>query len=369
VLFADISGFTPLTETLQATLGPRRGAEELTKHLDAVFAALIAAVERFGGSVIGFAGDAITCWFDETHALAAPRAAACALALQEAMNAFAEVSLPNGAIAVLALKVTVASGPARRFAVGDPQVHYLDTLAGETVARTATAEHLAQKGEVLLDEATVQALGGAAVVREWRTENNAQRFAVLAQLTGETPPLTLPACGLALPAADLRGWVLSLIVEREQSGHGAFLTEFRPCVALFVRFGIDFDAAEAEAQLDAFMRQAQSLIRQYDSTLLQLTIGDKGSYLYLNLGALSVHEDDARRAVKTALELQAAASQLGYLSPLQVGITQGLMLVGTFGGPTRRTYGSMGDDVNLAARLMEAAPVRSWSVVCAKHSQ
>jgi tetratricopeptide (TPR) repeat protein len=46
---------------------------------------------------------------------------------------------------------------------------------------------------------------------------------------------------------------------------------------------------------------------------------------------------------------------MGYLSPLQVGITQGLMLVGTFGGPTRRTYGSMGDDVNLAAHLMETA--------------
>ena len=308
VLFADISGFTPLTETLQAALGPRRGAEELTKHLDAVFAALIAAVERFGGSVIGFAGDAITCWFDETHALAAPRAAACALALQEAMNAFAEITLPNGGTAALALKVTVASGPARRFAVGDPQIHYLDTLAGETVARTATAEHLVQKGEVLLDEATIQALGGTAMVREWRTENNAQRFAVLAQLTGETPPLTLPACGLALPAADLRGWVLSLVVEREQSGHGAFLTEFRPCVALFVRFlGIDFDAAEAEAQLDAFMQQAQTLIRQYEGTLMDMTIGDKGSYAYINLGVLSVHEDDARRAVKIALDLQAAA--------------------------------------------------------------
>ena len=125
---------------------------------------------------------------------------------------------------------------------------------------------------------------------------------------------------------------------------------------MFVRFGgIDFDAAEAEAQLDAFMRQAQSLTRQYDGTLMQLTIGDKGSYFYLNLGALSVHEDDARRAVKTALELQAAASQLGYLGPLQVGITQGLMLVGTVGGPTRRTYGAMGDDVNLAARLMQTA--------------
>ena len=182
-LFADISGFTPLTETLRAALGPRRGAEELTKQLDAVFAALIAAVERFGGSVIGFAGDAITCWFDETHGPAAPRATACALALQQAMDTFAEITLPNGASAALALKVTVASGPARRFAVGNPQVHYLDTLAGVTVVRNATAEHLAQKGEVLLDEVTAQALGGAVTVREWRTADTAERFAVLAQFT------------------------------------------------------------------------------------------------------------------------------------------------------------------------------------------
>ncbi|HEX7974714.1 MAG TPA: adenylate/guanylate cyclase domain-containing protein, partial [Anaerolineales bacterium] len=355
-LFADISGFTPLTENLRTALGPRRGAEELTKHLDAVFAALIAAVEGFGGSVIGFAGDAITCWFDETHGPAAPRATACALALQQAMTTFAEITLPNGVSATLALKVTVASGPARRFVVGDPQVHYLDTLAGVTVARSSTAEHLAQKGEVLLDEATVQALGRAVTVREWRGEKKAERFAVLAQFPNQIPLPVWPASGPLLAAIDLQGWVHSLVVQREQSGHGSFLTEFRPCVALFVRFlGIDFDAAEAEAQLDAFMRHAQTLTRQYESTLMQLTIGDKGSYFYLNLGALSVHEDDPRRAVKIALELQAAASQLGYLSPLQVGITQGLMLVGTFGGPTRRTYGSMGDDVNLAARLMETA--------------
>ena len=32
-LFADISGFTPLTEALAKELGPRRGAEELTKEL------------------------------------------------------------------------------------------------------------------------------------------------------------------------------------------------------------------------------------------------------------------------------------------------------------------------------------------------
>src|SRR6185503_10321825 len=65
VLFADISGFTPLTEALVRTLGPRRGAEELAHQLNEVYDALIAEVDRYGGSVIGFGGDAITCWFDD----------------------------------------------------------------------------------------------------------------------------------------------------------------------------------------------------------------------------------------------------------------------------------------------------------------
>ena len=47
------------------SLGPRRGAEELTALLNQVYDALIAEVDCFGGSVMGFCGDAITCWFDE----------------------------------------------------------------------------------------------------------------------------------------------------------------------------------------------------------------------------------------------------------------------------------------------------------------
>ena len=83
---------------------------------------------------------------------------------------------------------------------------------------------------------------------------------------------------------------------------------------------------------------------------MDITIGDKGSYVYVNFGALTTHEDDARRAVMTALELQKASSL-----QLQMGITQGLMRVGAYGGATRKTFGALGDDVNLAARLMTTA--------------
>jgi len=70
-LFADISGFTPLTETLTRELGPQRGAEELSRQLIVIYSALIAQVEQYRGSVISFSGDAITCWFDDAERLEA----------------------------------------------------------------------------------------------------------------------------------------------------------------------------------------------------------------------------------------------------------------------------------------------------------
>ena len=82
-LFADISGFTPLTEALGKELGPQRAAEELTAQLNRVFHALISDLERYGGHVIYFSGDAITCWLDGDDGL---RATACALAMQATMD-------------------------------------------------------------------------------------------------------------------------------------------------------------------------------------------------------------------------------------------------------------------------------------------
>jgi len=95
-LFADLSGFTPLTEALVHALGPQRGAEELTRQLNLVYDALI-----------GFSGDAITCWFDEDDGL---RAIASALAMQMDMQQFSTVTIPNGGTVALALKAAIVAG-------------------------------------------------------------------------------------------------------------------------------------------------------------------------------------------------------------------------------------------------------------------
>ncbi len=365
-LFADIAGFTAFTEKLTRQLGHRRGAEVLTQQLNAVYTALIAEVERFGGSVIDFAGDAILCWFDDKLStedgqpqmtLSRPSAfcaAAAALAMQAAMAAFPD----------LALRVSIASGPARRFVIGDPSLHLLDVLVGDTIGRVASGNPLTQKGEVLVDEATALALGDASRTsppgRSWRPEWRASaefRFAVLDPKFG-FGDLHLSASNPAAAPSDLnpetlRPFILPRVFEQEASGESPFLTEFRPCVGLFVRFaGIDYNADQTQVQLDAFIRLVQAVVARSEGTLLQLTIGDKGSFLYINFGVFVAHEDDASRALKTALELRAVSPL-----PLQMGVTRGVMRVGAYGSDTRRTYGAISDDVNLAARLMQAAAV------------
>src|SRR5512134_2597009 len=57
VVFADISGFTGLTEAL-AERGPV-GVEDLARILNKFFGQLIDIVHEYGGDVVKFAGDAV----------------------------------------------------------------------------------------------------------------------------------------------------------------------------------------------------------------------------------------------------------------------------------------------------------------------
>ncbi len=353
-LFADISGFTPLTEALTVTYGARRGAEELTRQLNRVYDALIEAVDRFGGSIINFSGDAITCWFNgdpQSPDDSARRALTCALALQAAMENFRAVPLPNGDTVTLSLKVSVATGSARRFLVGNPSVQMIDVLAGETLDRMAEGEHLANKGEIIADIATLALIKTPCAVTEWRGGEDAQ-FAVVSGMESPVPPRpfeTLPPD--TIPLALARPWVLPSLLDREDET----LTELRPTVALFLRFGgINWDDDDAGDRLDAYIFWVQTILAPLDGTLVQVSIGDKGSYMYMAFGAPITHEDNAIRAANAALTLLQAPDYLE-ITPPQIGLSQGIMRTGAYGGSTRRTYGVLGDEVNLSARLMTHA--------------
>ena len=355
-LFVDLSGFTALTEMLVRDLGPQRGAEELLVFLDGIYDPLISQVHHYGGSVIGFSGDAIICWFAEDSG---EQATACALNMQRKMGAFSALKTSSGKEVSIGLKAAVAVGLARRFLVGDPGIQVIDVLAGEPLEKLASAEHLASRGEVVLDAATSESLSGMLDIREWRQdESSGDRYAVVDGLSESPIPRSWPVIpdGVLSPAT-LRPWLLPEVYERLRSGKGEFLAELRPSVALFLRFGgIDYaNDDDAGAKLDRYIRQVQRVINRFEGSLIQLTIGDKGSYLFASFGAPVAHEDDCLRAVSAANELKRLSPVAGQDGKVQIGISRGQMRAGAYGGSERRTYGVLGPHTNLAARLMQAA--------------
>ncbi len=354
-LFADISGFTPLTAALLQELGLKRGSEELPRQLNLVYDALINEVHRFQGSVISFSGDAITCWLDGDDGT---QATACALALQAAMRQFEAITTPAGTIISLGLKVAVVTGPIRRFVVGDENIQLMDSMAGATLERMAEAEGQAERGDVIVGPEVVEAIGDKLTIAEYRTdEESGIQYAQVTGLTEEVTPTPWPELTEDLPEDQVRPWLLPPVYERLTGGAGEFLAEIRPSVALFLRFGgIDYDTdPEAGTKLNDYVRWVQSVLIKYESYMLQLTIGDKGCYLYSSFGSPQLHDDDPARAVAAALELQSPPDELDYIGPVQIGISQGRMRSGAYGGQARRTYGSLGDEVNMSARLMGKA--------------
>ncbi len=354
-LFADISGFTPLTAALAAELGRQRGAEKVLDYINPAYEAIIGDLHCYHGSVIGFAGDSITCWLDGDDGR---RAVACALQMQRSMARFATVVTPGGATVTLSIKIAVVAGPARRFLAGNPQIHNFEALAGATLERMADGEHQAQRGEVVVGAEVAEKLGSALEVAEWREEGTA-RFAVVGGLGAPVEPDPWPALPPgALAAEQLRPWIDGPVYERLLSG-ASYVAELRPVTALFMRFGgIDYDGDdEAGPKLSAYVQWIQKILSRYDGAMLQLTIGDKGSNLLAVFGAPVAHDDDDARAVAAALELRSAPAELPWALPPQIGVSRGLAWAGACGGRLRCIYSVLGDEVNVAARLMsKAAP-------------
>jgi class 3 adenylate cyclase len=154
----------------------------------------------------------------------------------------------------------------------------------------------------------------------------------------------------------VKQWVLPPVYERLQAG-ARFLAELRPTVPLFLKFaGIDYDEDEdAGPKLDAYTHWVQSVVQRHDGYMIQLTMGDKGSFLYASFGAPVAHDDDDERAVAAALELRSPPNHLKFITDIQIGISRGRSWAGECGAPIRHTYGVMGNEVNMAARMMSKA--------------
>ncbi len=334
-LFADISGFTTITETLMQH--GQHGAEVLATVMRNVFAPLVHAVFTHGGYVVGFAGDAFTAIFPGAGEAVNWQVFAAGWRIQQHMRTRAQQSTDYGAFAFSA-KVGIAAGVAEwgilQGAAGKRATYF---FRGTAVQGAVNAEHHANQGDLLVD---------AAVYAMLRDRISAESAADYFRVVGFNAPLpVLKPVAQVDDAVDLASrFFPRYLITQSISG------EFRQVINVF----INLEGEPSPDELTSFMETVFALQEQYGGLLNRIDFGDKGCHLLFFWGAPVSHENDIHRVLNFMLDLQA---QTGLT--MRAGITYRIAHAGFIGSGLHEEYTCYGRGVNLAARFMTTAPWQS----------
>src|SRR5262245_38703613 len=113
------------------------------------------------------------------------------------------------------------------------------------------------------------------------------------------------------------------------------------------------DPEDYRAVVQQYQQTCMAVIQHHDGYLAQYL----GDGLLVYFGYPAAHEDDARRAVRTGLEIVEAIKGRARERPVQVriGIHTGLVVVGEIGAGSRTEQLALGETPNVAARLQGLA--------------
>ncbi|RIK08281.1 MAG: hypothetical protein DCC49_09080 [Acidobacteria bacterium] len=127
----------------------------------------------------------------------------------------------------------------------------------------------------------------------------------------------------------------------------------------FTALSEQHDPEEIKAALDATFRALGTVIEAHGGTVDKF-IGDN---IMATFGAPTAHEDDPERAVRAALAMRELLEERnaeleverGFRFDMRIGINSGEVMAGRLGADSADAYTVMGDAVNVASRLEQAA--------------
>ena len=368
ILFADISGFTILTEHL-AERGPS-GVETLARILNEYFGQLIDIIHDYGGDVVKFAGDAvIAVWPILPDDLSAGgtgavitisradqwqwtmRAAECAIAVREKLSNYKVED------ASLYLKLAVSTGSITSVHVGGVFSRWEFMLAGNPLVELGIANTLAKAGEILITPSAWRLIRNDSVgtPMEFELKDAIAQGGQLDRLNKPSSVFTTYRKVQIPDGADnsLRAYIPGAIINRLTAGQSSWIAELRRVSVLFINLP-DIDQTTKLETSQNVARLIQRAIYRYEGAINKINVDDKGITIVAALGLPPFsHEDDPARAVQAALMIRKELIQQHVRS--YIGITTGRIFCGSVGNESRREYTIIGNAVNLSARLMGAA--------------
>lgn len=359
-LLVDVVGFTPLTTQLVAEYGPERACDELKHRLNPMFEAIAGQVFHHGGSVISFRGDGFIAWFDDHPIGQMIENGAGVPALLRAVTAGLDMQAVMPLFRGLQLRICIGVGRAHRWVVGQAQHGLNDVICGPAVEAMHSLAGESQSGQVLIHRDAIPLLRSENVNVVVVETGNGLALAVPETIAKAARQHRWPAWAIEGDVNDIlntvRSFVSAVIRERVESGVGDFVAELRYALPVFIRIGhLKPETAEAHETLDNYVRSAQDVLSSTGGRLVSVEVSEKGNVLFAVFGAPVTHGDDAERAVYAALMLHDRAVANDNSAALRIGISRGLLYAGTIGGEARREYSTIGDETNIAARLMVAA--------------
>ena len=295
MLFADISGFTQLTEQLTQR-GPE-GAEELTLLLNRYFGTIIDTLEQTGGDVLKFAGDALLAVWpvapQASLADAVMRITDVARVLQATLHDY-EVA-PG---IRLSMKLAIGAGDLEIEHLGGVFDRWEFLVSGKPLAQLGRANDAAEPGQIVLAKEAAEMLDA-----RFRTSQAATGvFRLDGAVHDEALPETERRSGELSDEQTERllTFLPAAIRQRVAAGYADWLSELRQVSVVFMNlpgFGVDTELGLAQAA----MRTMQTALYRYEGSINKMSVDDKGVSLIAVLGLPPLsHTDDPERAARAA---------------------------------------------------------------------
>jgi class 3 adenylate cyclase/tetratricopeptide (TPR) repeat protein len=342
MVFADISGFTALSEKL-ATRG-RIGTEELVETLSRVFGGMLEITAGRGGQLLKFGGDALLLLF--TGPDHARQAASAAVEMRSALRRASEIPTSVGK---LNLKISIGahSGAFHLFLVGD---RYRQLVVGGPDTTVAMdSESAAEAGQIVVSEAMAALLGKGST----KPRDDGQLMVTWRKGAVETVPRSPSRATDAEAARLVTPPIIASVL-----AHGAPDPVHRIATMAFFKFKgtdqrLEADGPDGLAEaLHETLNIAQAAFEAEDIALLYVDVDANGGKLFCSSGVPLTSEDDEGRMLRAARSIIDSNPPL----PLQVGIHRGHVFAGELGASDQAVFSIMGDTVNTAARIMVTAP-------------